>query len=88
MRKHKLNTRDGLRTGSLKKFNDENKYNTALRAVFQRQETNKLTEQALEVCRIIQVNPEDLCHKSLDSFMKENGVKVNSEIAEVRFRHY
>ena len=36
IRKQKLNTRDGLRTGSLNRLNEENRYNTALRAVFQR----------------------------------------------------
>ena len=82
-------TRDGLRTGSKSmRKNDDFKYNTALRAVFHKKEANKLTEEATEVCQILNIKPEDLCHKGLDFFTKDNGQKIQKEIAEVRFRHF
>jgi hypothetical protein len=53
-----------------------------------RPDSNKLTEEAHEACHSLLIKPEDLHHKGLDYFIKENGNPISVEIAEVRFKHF
>lgn len=56
--------------------------------MFTRPDLNKLTDEAHEACQTLLIKPEDLQSKGLEYFMKENGHKIQVEIAEVRFKHF
>jgi len=50
---------------------EDRKFNKALGVLFHRNDSNKLTDEAIKACRMIDVHPEDLLHKSADYFMRE-----------------
>jgi len=84
-------SRDGLRTGSngrAFRAEEDRKLNKALGALFQRTDSNKLTEDAIKACRMIDIRPEDLLQKGADAFLRDGAQKVSHEIAEVRFKHF
>jgi hypothetical protein len=80
----------GFRSGSNRAFRmeEDRKFNKALGVLFHRNDSNKLTDEAIKACRMIDVHPEDLLHKGADYFMREGAVKVSEEIAEVRYKHF
>ena len=80
----------GFRSGSNHAFRmeEDRKLNKALGVLFHRNDSNKLTEEAIKACKMIDVHPEDLLHKGADYFMREGAVKVSEEIAEVRYKHF
>lgn len=48
-------------------------------------ENKELTDEALEACRLLVINPEALMPKTLDEFA-EPGITQN--VQEIRFKHY
>eukprot|EP00347_Sterkiella_histriomuscorum_P017338 403349768 len=46
----------------------------------------KLTEKAVQICKDLHINPDDMIDKSLDFFLKSG--KDLREVAELRYNHY
>ena len=86
-------------------FIDEKKYKKALRFIYKNgQETNKLTEEAIEACKRQSISPEDLRCKTVEDFAvhpnadQQKGSPKNrhqaelkeseANLAQVRFKHH
>ena len=84
---------------------EDKKYKKALRFIYKfGQESNKLTDEAVEACKRQGINPDDLVMKTLEDFAvhpssagttskpkdKHQAELLQSEqnLAEVRFRHH
>jgi hypothetical protein len=50
---------------------EDRKINKALSVLFQRVDSNRLTDEAIKACRMIDVNPEDLIFKGSDFFIRD-----------------
>ena len=63
----------GFRSGSNRAFRmeEDRKINKALSVLFQRVDSNRLTDEAIKACRMIDVNPEDLIFKGSDFFIRD-----------------
>ena len=83
---------------------EEKKYKKALRFIYKfGQETNKLTEEAVEACKRQGVNPDDLLTKTAEDFAVHPGqdkpalpknkhqaalLESEASLTQVRFKHH
>ena len=82
---------------------DEKKYKKALRFIYKYgQETNKLTEEAMEACKRQSINTDDLIYKTVEDFAANIDVTTQTpknkhqmdllesetNLSSVRFKHH